>query len=143
MEVGQTVRVAGPPAPSPSLGATYSVPVRIQGGIHQAMVDSGCTQSMIHQRLVRHGALVEASRYGRSPRPPRDFLPSSCCSAEDHGGCSTCLRNTGRRVRAPVRTRFSTSWTCEPNSTHWVSCHVRICSRPRNVNSGCTTEGPG
>uniref|UniRef100_A0AAQ4REK5 Gypsy retrotransposon integrase-like protein 1 n=1 Tax=Gasterosteus aculeatus aculeatus TaxID=481459 RepID=A0AAQ4REK5_GASAC len=62
MEVGQTVRVAGPPAPSPGLGATYSVPVRIQGGIHQAMVDSGCTQSMIHQRLVRHGALVEASR---------------------------------------------------------------------------------
>ncbi|XP_077954435.1 uncharacterized protein LOC120834331 isoform X1 [Gasterosteus aculeatus] len=26
MEVGQTVRVAGPPAPSPGLGATYSVP---------------------------------------------------------------------------------------------------------------------
>uniref|UniRef100_A0AAQ4Q9F2 Gypsy retrotransposon integrase-like protein 1 n=1 Tax=Gasterosteus aculeatus aculeatus TaxID=481459 RepID=A0AAQ4Q9F2_GASAC len=62
MEVGQTVRVAGPPAPSPGLGATYGVPVRIQGGIHQAMVDSGCTQSMIHQRLVRPGALVEASR---------------------------------------------------------------------------------
>ena len=52
MEVGQTIRVAGPPAPSPGPGETYSVPVRIQGGRHQAMVDSGCMQSLIHQNLV-------------------------------------------------------------------------------------------
>ncbi|XP_051815566.1 uncharacterized protein LOC110961245 isoform X1 [Acanthochromis polyacanthus] len=60
-EVDQVVRVAGPPAPSPGPGGTYSVPVRIQGGVHQAMVDSGCEQSQIHQNLVRPGALVEAS----------------------------------------------------------------------------------
>uniref|UniRef100_A0A8P4KG28 Gypsy retrotransposon integrase-like protein 1 n=1 Tax=Dicentrarchus labrax TaxID=13489 RepID=A0A8P4KG28_DICLA len=61
MEVGQVIRVAGPPTPSPGPGGTYSVPVRIQGGIHRAMVDSGCTQSIIHQNLVRPGTLVEAS----------------------------------------------------------------------------------
>uniref|UniRef100_A0AAQ4P4Q9 CCHC-type domain-containing protein n=1 Tax=Gasterosteus aculeatus aculeatus TaxID=481459 RepID=A0AAQ4P4Q9_GASAC len=62
MEVGQVIRVAGVPTPSPGPGATYRVPVRIQGGIRQALVDSGCMQSMIHQSLVRPGALVEASR---------------------------------------------------------------------------------
>ncbi|XP_062418320.1 uncharacterized protein LOC134129059 [Pungitius pungitius] len=62
MEVGQVIRVAGAPAPSPGPGATYRVPVSIQGGIRQAMMDSGCSQSMIHQSLVRPGALVEASR---------------------------------------------------------------------------------
>ena len=61
MEVGQVVRVAGSPTPSPGPGGTYSVPVRIQGGVHQAMVDSGCQQSLIHQNLVRPGALLEAS----------------------------------------------------------------------------------
>ncbi|KAM8831328.1 uncharacterized protein AB9W97_002988 [Spinachia spinachia] len=48
MKVGQTVRVTGRPAPSPGPGATYCVPLRIQGGTNQALVDSGCTQSMIH-----------------------------------------------------------------------------------------------
>ena len=42
MEVGQVIRVVGPPAPSPGPGETYRVPVRIQGGAHLAMVDSGC-----------------------------------------------------------------------------------------------------
>lgn len=60
MEVGQVIRVAGPPTPSPGPGGTYSVPVRIQRGIHQAM-DLGCMQFIIHQNLVGSGALVEAS----------------------------------------------------------------------------------
>ena len=60
MEVGQVIRVDGPATPFPGPGATYSIPVRIQGAVHQAMVDSGCMQSMIHQNLVRPGALVEA-----------------------------------------------------------------------------------
>lgn len=61
MEVGQTIQVAGPPTPSRGPGGTYSVPVRVQGGIYQAMENLDCTQSMIHQNLVRPGALVEAS----------------------------------------------------------------------------------
>ena len=61
MEVSQVVRVTGPPTPSPSPWGTYSVPVRIQGGIHRPMVDSGCMQSTIHLNLVQPGALVEAS----------------------------------------------------------------------------------
>jgi len=44
----------------PGPGATYRVPVRIQGGTHQAMADYGCAQSMIHQSLVRSTALVKA-----------------------------------------------------------------------------------
>lgn len=45
-------RPGGHLTPSPGPGGTYSVPVRLQGGIHQAMVDSGCMQSIIHQNLV-------------------------------------------------------------------------------------------
>ena len=36
------------------------MPVRIQGGTHQTMVDSGCMQSIDHQNLIRPGALIEA-----------------------------------------------------------------------------------
>jgi len=53
------IRVAEPPA---SAGA-YMVPVRIQGSIRQALVDSGCMQTVIHQSLVRPGALVEVSSW--------------------------------------------------------------------------------
>ena len=35
--------------------------MRIQRGTYQALLDSGCMQTMIHQRLVRSEALVEAS----------------------------------------------------------------------------------
>lgn len=56
IDVGKVVRVAGPPAPSSSVGGTYSVLVRIH---HLAMLDSGCTQSMILQNLVRTGELLE------------------------------------------------------------------------------------
>ena len=38
-------------------GGTYSVPVRIQVGTHQAMVDS---LYIVHQNLIRPGALIEA-----------------------------------------------------------------------------------
>ncbi|XP_061918090.1 uncharacterized protein LOC133659350 [Entelurus aequoreus] len=62
MEVGQVMRVVGPPAHAPDLGETYCVPVRVQGGIYRAMVDSGCKQSMVHQNLVRPGALKRATR---------------------------------------------------------------------------------
>lgn len=39
----------------------YRIPVRIQGGTRQALLDSGCKQTMIHQSLVQPEALVEAS----------------------------------------------------------------------------------
>ena len=52
IEVGQVVRVIDPPTPSPGPGRTYSVLVRIQGGIHQATVDLGYMQSIIPLNLV-------------------------------------------------------------------------------------------
>lgn len=52
MEVGQVFRVTGLPAPSPGLGVTYNVPVRHQRAVHQAMVDSGCMQTLVYQTLV-------------------------------------------------------------------------------------------
>ena len=61
MEVGQVVSVTGAPSPHQGPGEAYSVPVRIQRGTEQALLDSGCMQTMIHQRLVRSEALVEAS----------------------------------------------------------------------------------
>ena len=57
------IRVAGPPASSPDSGGTYRVPVRIHGGIHSALVDSGCMQSVIHQSLVRPEALINVSSW--------------------------------------------------------------------------------
>ena len=50
-------------APSPPLGPgeAYRIPVRIQRGTYQALLDSGCMQTMIHRRLVQSKALVEAS----------------------------------------------------------------------------------
>ncbi|KAK0142845.1 SCAN domain-containing protein 3 [Merluccius polli] len=61
MDVGQVVRVAGPPTPPYGPGEAYRIPVRIQRGTYQALLDSGCMQTMIQQRLVRSEALVEAS----------------------------------------------------------------------------------
>ena len=61
MEVGQVVRVTGAPSPPHGPGEAYRIPVRIQRGTYQALLDSGCMQTMIHQRLVRCEALIEAS----------------------------------------------------------------------------------
>ena len=61
MEVGQVVRVTGAPSPPHGPGEAYRIPVMIQRGTHQALLDSGCMQTMIHQRLVWSEALVEAS----------------------------------------------------------------------------------
>ena len=58
---GQVIHVAGAPYPPHSPGEAYSILVRIQRGTYQALLDSGCMQTMIHQRLVRSEALVEAS----------------------------------------------------------------------------------
>lgn len=60
-EVGQLVRVAGLLASSPGPEGMYRIPVCIQGGTHQALLDTDCNQTMIHQHLVRPGVLLEAS----------------------------------------------------------------------------------
>ena len=60
MEVGQVVRVTGAPVFPHGPGEAYRIPVRIQRGTYQALLDSGCMQTMIHQRLVRSEALIEA-----------------------------------------------------------------------------------
>ena len=51
MEVGQVVHVAGAPSPPHAPGEAYSIPVRIQRGTYQALLDSGCMETMTHQRL--------------------------------------------------------------------------------------------
>ena len=60
MEVGAVVQVAGPSAPSPGPEGTYYIPVCMRGSTHQALMDTGCMQTMIHESLVRPGALLEA-----------------------------------------------------------------------------------
>ena len=62
MEVGQVIRVVGAPSPPHGPGEAYRIPVRVQRGTYQVLLDSGCMQTMVHQRLVRPGVLVEASR---------------------------------------------------------------------------------
>ena len=48
MEVGQVIRVVGPPAPSPGPGGTYSVPVRIKGvHIRRWWTQAACSLSFI------------------------------------------------------------------------------------------------
>lgn len=61
MKVGQVIHAASSPTPFLSLRGTYCVLARCYRGILQAMVDSDCTQSMIHQNLVWPGGLLEAS----------------------------------------------------------------------------------
>ena len=62
MEVGPVVRVTGAPSAPHGPCEAYSILVRIQWGTtYQALLDSGCMQTTIHQCLVRSQALVEAS----------------------------------------------------------------------------------
>jgi len=100
MEVGQLVRVAGPPVASPDLEGTYRIPVCIQGGTHQALMDTGCNQTMIHQRLVRPGALIEAS-----------WVKVRCVHGDIHQYPEVTLdisyKGKKHRVRAGVSTRLT------------------------------------
>lgn len=57
---GQVSCIIGLPTPSPSLGEAYHKPVRCQWGTHQAMVDLGCTQTLVHQTMVLPGSLLES-----------------------------------------------------------------------------------
>lgn len=59
MEVGQVIWLDAPPAPLPKSSGTYRVPVRIQGSIDQAMVDSGYMQTLISEDLVQLAAKMQ------------------------------------------------------------------------------------
>jgi len=52
------VKEAGHPTPSPGPGATYRIPVRIQGGTHQTMVDSADQSSLV----IGQGPAVQRER---------------------------------------------------------------------------------
>jgi len=61
MEVRQVVQVAAASTSAPDLDGRYKIPVKVHGGIHQALMDSGSSQSLIHQSLVRPEPMLEAS----------------------------------------------------------------------------------
>ena len=62
MDVEHQVRVVGPPSPSPGPGGKYEIPVRIQGRVYRALLDTGCTQTLVHQRAVQPEAWRRAQK---------------------------------------------------------------------------------
>jgi len=48
MEVGQVVQVAAASVSAPVPDGRYQIPVKLQGGTHQALLDSGSSQTLIH-----------------------------------------------------------------------------------------------
>ncbi len=57
MEVGLLVRVPDSPGAAPDQAGQYQIPMSIKGGTYQALVDSGCNQTSIHQSLIQQRAL--------------------------------------------------------------------------------------
>uniref|UniRef100_A0A8C1LM62 Gypsy retrotransposon integrase-like protein 1 n=1 Tax=Cyprinus carpio TaxID=7962 RepID=A0A8C1LM62_CYPCA len=57
MEVGTLIRVPDAPQAALDQAGLYQIPVSIKGGTYQALVDSGCNQSSIHQSLIHPRAL--------------------------------------------------------------------------------------
>ncbi len=57
MEVGLLVRVPDSPGAAPDQAGQYQIHVSIKGGTYQALVDSGCNQTSIHQSLIQQRAL--------------------------------------------------------------------------------------
>ncbi|XP_051533969.1 uncharacterized protein LOC127429149 [Myxocyprinus asiaticus] len=60
MELGTLVQVSDLPQAAPDRTGAYRIPVSVKGGTHQALVDTGCNQTTIHQRLVQPEALGTA-----------------------------------------------------------------------------------
>ncbi len=54
---GLLVRVPDSPGAAPDQAGQYKIPVSIKGGTYQALVDSGCNQTSIHQSLIQQRAL--------------------------------------------------------------------------------------
>ncbi len=57
MEVGLLVRVPDSLGAAPDQAGQYQIPVSIKVGTYQALVDSGCNQTSIHQSLMQQRAL--------------------------------------------------------------------------------------
>ncbi len=57
MDVGLLVRVPDSPGAATDQAGQYQIPVSIKGGTYQALVDSGCNQTSIHQSLIQQRAL--------------------------------------------------------------------------------------
>ncbi len=57
MEVGLLVRIPDSPGAAPDQAGQYQIPVSIKGGTYQALLDSGCNQTSIHQSLIQQRAL--------------------------------------------------------------------------------------
>ncbi|MGL5587270.1 MAG: aspartyl protease family protein, partial [Aeromonas veronii] len=57
MEVGTLIRVPDDLQVAPGQAGQYQIPVSIKGGTYQALVDSGCNQTSVHQSLISSGAL--------------------------------------------------------------------------------------
>ncbi len=57
MEVGLLIRVPDSSGAAPNQAGHYQIPVSIKGGTYQALVDSGCNQTSIHQSLMQQRAL--------------------------------------------------------------------------------------
>lgn len=60
MEVRQVFHITGAPAPSPSLGGDIQHSVKVSRGYTSCFSETGCTQILVHQTLVRPRALLEA-----------------------------------------------------------------------------------
>lgn len=53
MDVGTMIRVPYVPQAAHDQAGRYQIPVSIKGGTSQALVDSGCNQTSIHQSLIQ------------------------------------------------------------------------------------------
>lgn len=125
--------VAGAPAPAPGPGGTYNIPGRCQGGIRHALVDMGCTQILVHQSLVRPGALLEA-----------EWVEVKCVHSDIHRYhvVSLVLKFKGKkhRVKAVVSPRL---WHPLILGTNWPGFHgllgeyVGMRSQPVDVCNVC------
>ncbi len=63
MEVGLLVRVPDSPGAAPDQAGQYQIPVSIKGGTYQALVDSGCNQTSVHQSLIQQRALDTGRKF--------------------------------------------------------------------------------
>ncbi len=66
MEVGLLIRVPDSSGAAPDQAGQYQIPMSIKGGTYQALVDSGCNQTSIHQSLMQQalirGGWIRAAR---------------------------------------------------------------------------------